>query len=543
MRPGIPLLAAVLFRAIACAGPFAPAPPSSGPINNGSTAIPANSSAIRGWASGVVAITRGPQQINDPELGLASFGAQENALFEANATPFVTTPVVSLGDGGSITLSLQVPISNGPGFDLAVFENSLTDSFLELAFVEVSTNGVDFVRFPSESRTQTNTQVNGDEDAGTFGMLDPTDLDNLAGKYRAGYGTPFDLSRLAGVPGVNLVDLSRINYVRVVDVIGWIENPNPTRDSFNRIINDPWATPYDIGGFDLDAVAVLNTIPEPGAGALLAAGVMLVARRRSARTVRSDRRGVRHRAGGFTLLELLVVISIIFILAAAILAAVPRARAQADATQCLSNLRQLTAANLAYAGEHDGQFVAAQEPSNLIRWHGIRDAANDKFEGGRGPLSPYLGGDGRVKLCPGLRKALEGSSTFEEGTGGYGYNAAYIGGSPRDFWTPERLGNVAQPARTVMFSDTAFARAEGIQEYAYCEPRQQERPLERFRGKLSASVHFRHAGRANVAWCDGHATSEEPSQLDGLNGYGGDAKKHQIGWFGPSERNGYWRPY
>src|SRR5204862_6977446 len=107
-----------------------------------------------------------------------------------------------------------------------------------------------------------------------------------------------------------------------------------------------------------------------------------------------------------------------------------------------------------------------------------------------------------------LLAALSCSSPSEVWSGWYGYNATYIGGTPRDFYTPERLGNVAQPARTVMFTDAAFARANGVQEYAYSEPWQQERPPERFRGRLSASVHFRHLGTANVAWCDGPATAE-----------------------------------
>jgi prepilin-type processing-associated H-X9-DG protein/prepilin-type N-terminal cleavage/methylation domain-containing protein len=246
---------------------------------------------------------------------------------------------------------------------------------------------------------------------------------------------------------------------------------------------------------------------------------------------------------GFTLLELLVVVALVSVLAVLVLTSVSHATAQAHSTQCVSNLRQLAAANLGYAAEHGGQYVPAQEPENLVRWHGTRDHAAAAFKGDGGPLSPYLGKDGRVKLCPALRNFLTGASSFEEGTGGYGYNAAYIGGTPASTWAAERMANVVQPARTVMFADTAFARSEGIQEYAYCEPWQQERPRDRFRGRLNASVHFRHSGLANVAWCDGHASSEPPTLLDSGNRYGGDAKKHKIGWFGPRERNGYWRPY
>jgi hypothetical protein len=264
-------------------GPFAPAPPASGPINNGSTAVPANDPGIKGWATGYLNFDPGPQQIGDPDLGNvpASFGTPANALGKSDATTDNTFPVVSLGDGGSITLTFSQPIANGPGFDFAVFENGLTDTFLELAFVDVSSDGVNWVRFPSTSLTQAKTQVNGDPTSGTFGTIDPTNLNNLAGKYRAGYGTPFNLDDLSGQPNANLLDFSDIKYVRIVDVVGSIQSAFATHDAFGHIINDPWPTPFPSSGFDLDAVAILNNVPEPEPALLLALGaVPWLARRR-----------------------------------------------------------------------------------------------------------------------------------------------------------------------------------------------------------------------------------------------------------------------
>ena len=248
------------------------------------------------------------------------------------------------------------------------------------------------------------------------------------------------------------------------------------------------------------------------------------------------------RRHGFTLIELLVVITIIAVLAGLIFSGLGAAREKSAATQCASNLRQIVTANLAYASEHGGQYVFAQDEKNTTRWHGQRKGVGNEFDPTKGPLAPYLGAEGRVKLCPSLRDVLKEGQTFEWSTGGYGYNAAYIGGTPADYFTPALLGAVPRASGTVMFTDTAFARADGLQEYAYTEPWEWVDALGNLSGKLSASTHFRHSGRANVAWCDGHVTAEEPTQIDRENVYGGDGKKWQLGWFGPKSENGYWNP-
>src|SRR5207249_2137736 len=122
--------------------------------------------------------------------------------------------VVSLGDGGQITLGFDKPIRNGSGADFAVFENGFASgslAFLELGFVEVSSDGMNFFRFDATSNTQTTTQV------ASFGLLDATNLNNLGGKYVAGFGTPFDLQELAGRSP--FLDVNDVRFVRIVDVV------------------------------------------------------------------------------------------------------------------------------------------------------------------------------------------------------------------------------------------------------------------------------------------------------------------------------------
>ncbi len=218
--------------------------PAAGQV--GTTAIHKDSSIIVSWGFKVVDFNPGPQNILVSNSPLADFGDSTEALGMAEGTSF---DVVSLGDAGSITIEMQFPITNGPGPDFAVFENSFLDDFLELAFVEVSTNGQNFVRFPAVSLTQTASQT------GPFMNTQPTDIYNLAGKYKQGYGTPFDLEDIVDSAGINL---DSIQFVRIIDVIGTIDQQYASYDSNGDIINDPFPTDFESCGFDLDAIAVIN---------------------------------------------------------------------------------------------------------------------------------------------------------------------------------------------------------------------------------------------------------------------------------------------
>lgn len=216
-------------------------PPEVGAI--GSTAIHKDSSIFTGWATTCV-LNRGPQNILDNSLGLATSGIADNATGHSGQKG-----TVSLGDGGSATLSFEHPIINGLGPDFAVFENAFNDYFLELAFVEVSTDGINYVRFPSYSETSTDNQIGG------FEELNPTNIHNLAGKYKVNYGTPFDLEDLLDS---NMIDINNINHVRIIDVIGIINDTNTSYDEDSNMINDPFPTPYPTSGFDLDAIGVIH---------------------------------------------------------------------------------------------------------------------------------------------------------------------------------------------------------------------------------------------------------------------------------------------
>lgn len=209
----------------------------------GTTAMHKDSSAFVAWATGCT-VVRGYQDISNTTLGYASVGDSSMALAMAGSNG-----VVSLGDGGYAIVTFDNPISNGPGFDFAIFENSFSDAFLELAFVEVSSDGMNYFRFPATSNTQDTLQI------GSFGSVDATKINNLAGKYRAMFGTPFDLEELSSHSELNI---NAVTHIKIIDAVGCIQNAFASYDNYGHKVNDPWNTPFASSGFDLDAVGVIN---------------------------------------------------------------------------------------------------------------------------------------------------------------------------------------------------------------------------------------------------------------------------------------------
>lgn len=181
--------------------------------------------------------------------------------------------VYNLGVGGAITLGFDSTeqvraMRDGPGVDFIVFENPFyfggveTSSFAELMFVEVSSNGLDFARFPAYSDTPSMNDP--------FGSVDPEDVSGLAGvnpvlanvavnqidpfdASEAG-GDPFDLADLGDHPLVlsGDVNLDRIRFVQMVDIPG----DGSQLDDRGQPIYDAYGPPN--GGADLDAVAVIH---------------------------------------------------------------------------------------------------------------------------------------------------------------------------------------------------------------------------------------------------------------------------------------------
>ncbi len=205
-----------------------------------STALALDDPAIVAWADGYI------EPVSYGEAVDEKWRTPEKALGPAVGTSY---DVVSLGRGGEITLTFADGIRDDEGFDFAVFENSASDEFLDLAAVSVSTDGVTFARFDNASRTA--------EPVDAFGRVDTTEIEGLAGKYRQGFGQPFDLNTLTYAPEVLLgeVDLLDIHFIKFTDVVG----DGSVKDSFDRPIYAPYPCTGS-AGFDLDAVGVLHPV-------------------------------------------------------------------------------------------------------------------------------------------------------------------------------------------------------------------------------------------------------------------------------------------
>jgi len=193
----------------------------------GSKAISKNDASIVAWSNGL--------ELN--RKSNVTYGMYYDAVGVPDSTNLVC---VSLGNGGSVVATFDRPIINGEGYDFVVFENAFDSTFMELAFVEVSSDGINYFRFPSistateEKATQTTSHYY-----------------NLAGRYSFKYGVGFDLAELEDN---SLLDKNNIRFVRLVDVIGGTDT-----DSQGNIIYEYNENVYlYASGFDLSGIGVIN---------------------------------------------------------------------------------------------------------------------------------------------------------------------------------------------------------------------------------------------------------------------------------------------
>ena len=163
--------------------------------------------------------------------------------------------------------------------------------------------------------------------------------------------------------------------------------------------------------------------------------------------------------------------------------------------------------------------------------------------------------DGEVKECPGKPRLTKGDTwaeSFEKGGGGFGYNMTYLGSRlwqkgmdwQQSYRMTTKMAEVKMPANTLMFADSAMSINGQLIEYSFAEQPFVVSNGMTFDGDgmmkmyTSPSIHFRHRGRACVAWADGHVGDMKMSQNNtGKNAYGDDSFSEKLGWFDPLDNS------
>lgn len=203
----------------------------------------------------------------------------------------------------------------------------------------------------------------------------------------------------------------------------------------------------------------------------------------------------------FTLMELLVVLSIVSILAALSLAAISKMRSVAQGAFCANSLRQLGAATQLYLTDNNHVFFnySTGVAGGRLWYFGFETSASlASPEGSRtidvtkSPLYPYVQNVGGVEVCPAFPYGQAvWKPKYKGASWGYGYNT---------FLSGINSLTLQHPSQTIVFGDCA-------QVNTFEAPATPSNPLlEEFYiiDNNYVTVHFRHGGLANMLFLDGH---------------------------------------
>jgi len=213
---------------------------------------------------------------------------------------------------------------------------------------------------------------------------------------------------------------------------------------------------------------------------------------------------------GFSLIDMLVVITIISVLAAMLLPSIGMVRNQARQISCLSSLRQLGIGVEAYASDWGGVVVPIQNPGQQLWYTLIGDLLGTKTVTN---ISNRSAG-GVVWGCPAWRNRIGAGGVFQPTSSGYALNSwldKINGDTTRtnhnnlyyptwSFWGPGRMFNMASlsyPSSRALLVDSNDWHTHG--ENA-TRPAQSVNPDWTLNGR-------RHGDKGNVVFCDLHAKS------------------------------------
>jgi prepilin-type N-terminal cleavage/methylation domain-containing protein/prepilin-type processing-associated H-X9-DG protein len=190
----------------------------------------------------------------------------------------------------------------------------------------------------------------------------------------------------------------------------------------------------------------------------------------------------------FTLVELLVVISIIALLLSMLMPALNKARQSAKSVVCKNNLRQLSIYGSMYQQNNDGFIVSGV--NNIMSWHVLMGIPDFKLDSMGGQIGGHICD---VLQCP--------AAKFRDYAGSYGYNWLCGAGGI----APIRMESVKRPSQKILITDATLV-------WPYCFVFFfQELDQGAITGPtVDWTRHGKKAGlgNINVLWLDGHVSGE-----------------------------------
>lgn len=212
---------------------------------------------------------------------------------------------------------------------------------------------------------------------------------------------------------------------------------------------------------------------------------------------------------GFSLIELLLVISVISLLTGVVIPALAKARRIGKGVVCQSNMRQLSLAANLYAHDFDDFYPIAYtsylSASTAIdaQWDFTRitDLTTGETRLESGILWQGENIATKIYQCP----VFKDESGSPDPYTGYNYNTSYIGhGIMEWIKEPVRQKDVDKPSRCALFGDGE--QVNGPNKFMRSPFPDMSDP---FSSRAAGAQGFRHNGKTNVAWCDGHVSSQK----------------------------------